>query len=78
MLTVHCHSGETVSQLLNAISKSLTLVQECKLSGCNLLIKTTQDTAELREHILTGHLNNLKLPCPIRGATHCFLLHPSD
>ncbi|KAF9651848.1 hypothetical protein BDM02DRAFT_459475 [Thelephora ganbajun] len=53
MLTAHCRSGET----------------ECKLSGCNLLYKITRDTDELREHIQTGHLNNLKLPCPIKGRT---------
>ena len=63
---------------LKVISKFSTLVQECKLSGCNLVIKVMQDTTELREHILTGHLNNLKLPCPIRGASCYFLLHSSN
>jgi len=66
------------SQPLNLIFGPLTSVQECKLSGCNLLNKITQDTAELREHILTGHLNNLKLPCPIKGADHYFYPYPSN
>jgi len=64
------------SHPLNLISKFLILVQECKLPGCNLIDKITRDATELRGHILTGHLNNLKLPCPIRGAARHFLLHP--
>ena len=64
------------SRTLNLICGFLTLVQECKLSGCNLVNKITTDAAELRKHILTGHLNNLKLPCPIRGAARPFLLYP--
>ncbi|KAF9787191.1 hypothetical protein BJ322DRAFT_706858 [Thelephora terrestris] len=53
-LKAHCRLGEI----------------ECKLPGCNLLIKVMRDTEELREHILTGHLNNLKLPCPIKSCTN--------
>ena len=57
-------------QPLKPTSWLLIHFQECKLAGCNLNIKIMRNTDELREHILTGHLNNLKLPCPIKSMAH--------